>query len=271
MRTLILDPMYGEYAHVLERVIGARVERLVLKRSHHYDVDADQLADHLGRGYDWVVLVNPNSPTGRHMSRDTLVNALGAAHPDTRIWIDETYVDYAGAGQSLERHAAASASVFVCKSMSKAYALSGVRAAYLVGPRDSISELASVCPPWAVGLPAQIAACEALRSIDYYEAKWQETHQLRHELGEKLSRLGLDVTPGCANFLLCHLPNACPSAADLIAASRTRGLFLRDVGSMGNSLGGDAVRIAVKDRVTNTRMLDVLGELLSGRVPENTV
>lgn len=267
MRVLILDPMYGEYAHVLERVIGAKVQRLNLCREHQYDLDVDVLTERLRRGYDWVVLVNPNSPTGRHVDRDRLIAALGATHPRTRVWIDETYVDYVGSQQSLERYAAASAQVFVCKSMSKVYALSGLRAAYLVGPETLVSELRPLRPPWAVSLPAQIAACEALRATDYYESKWQETQALREELGHGLSRLGWGVTPGCANFLLCHLPTSGLHAADLIDSARVRGLFIRNVGSMGTRLGARAVRIAVKDRATNARTLAVLAEITAVALP----
>jgi histidinol-phosphate/aromatic aminotransferase/cobyric acid decarboxylase-like protein len=40
-----------------------------------------------------VVIVNPNSPTGRHVRRRELEAVLLQAPPETRIWIDETYVD----------------------------------------------------------------------------------------------------------------------------------------------------------------------------------
>ncbi|MHC4129291.1 MAG: aminotransferase class I/II-fold pyridoxal phosphate-dependent enzyme, partial [Planctomycetota bacterium] len=105
-----------------------------LRRDEGYAPDLDRLRDRLRRGYDLVVLVNPNSPTGRHVPREALEEILAAAPPTTRFWIDETYVEYAGRSEALERFAAASDNTVVCKSMSKVYALSGVRAAYLCGP-----------------------------------------------------------------------------------------------------------------------------------------
>src|SRR6185503_1009555 len=78
-RVLILDPMYGEYAHVLENVIGATVDRLALERKRGYEVDPDALAARVACGYDWVVLVNPNSPTGRHVPRQTLERIISEA------------------------------------------------------------------------------------------------------------------------------------------------------------------------------------------------
>ena len=256
-RVLILDPMYGEYAHLLERLIGARVDRLTLARADSYDVPADELKSALARSYDWVVLVNPNSPTGRYMPGGTLESLLSAAPSRTRIWVDETYVDFAE-GVSLERYAAASTRVVVCKSMSKAYALSGVRAAYLCGPQALMSELRVWCPPWSVSLPGQIAACEALRATDYYRERWRETSALRNDLARALTALGWDVVPGCANFLLCHLPADGPDAAAVTAQAVVHGLFVREVGNMGRSLSRHALRVAVKDRATNERTVALL-------------
>src|SRR5262249_45241081 len=133
-RALILDPTYGEYAHVLEQVVGCRVDRLALSRADGYRLDPARLGAALPCGHGPVVLVNPNSPTGRHVPRSILAEILRRAPAATRVWIDETYVDYAGPHESLERDAAAIANLVVCKSMSKVYALSGVRVAYLCGP-----------------------------------------------------------------------------------------------------------------------------------------
>jgi histidinol-phosphate/aromatic aminotransferase/cobyric acid decarboxylase-like protein len=257
-RVLILDPMYGEYAHVLEQVIGARVDRLALHRESSYDVPIDGLRRRIADGYDWVVLVNPNSPTGRHTDGRALMLLAADAPPDTRFWIDETYVDYVDSRASVERLAVQTHNVVVCKSMSKAYALSGARAAYLCGAREIIDELRSISPPWSVSLPAQIAACEALRDGEYYRARWKETAELRHDLEAGLRSLGCDVVPGCANFLLCELPPDAPTAADVARTVREQGLLIRDVSSMGQRFGPRAFRIAVKDASTNGRMLRML-------------
>jgi histidinol-phosphate/aromatic aminotransferase/cobyric acid decarboxylase-like protein/N-acyl-L-homoserine lactone synthetase len=262
-RVLILDPMYAEYAHVLERVIGARVDRLTLSRSNGYQLEPSRLADCLSREYDWVIAVNPNSPTGRHLPRREFETIFAEAPETTRFWIDETYVDFVGQDESLEALAAASSNVVVVKSMSKAYALSGVRAAYLCGPPRLIAEARRWCPPWAVSLPGQIAACEALACADYYRRRWQETGVLRSQLQAGLEAQGWDVVPGCANFLLCHLPFSAPDATRFVAELQTRGLFIRDVSGMGPTLGRRAVRIAVKDRPTNERMLTMLAAALN--------
>lgn len=258
-RVLILEPTYGEYAHLLEQVVHCQVERLSLSGENHYRVDCDELVAQAQRGYDLIVLVNPNSPTGQHVPRDEMEQILRRIPATTRVWIDETYVEYAGPNASLERFAVTRPNVVVCKSMSKVYALSGVRAAYLCGAAPILEALRAITPPWAVSLPAQVAAVTALQDPDYYAAKYAETHCLREELAEQLAeRAGWEIIPGVANFLLCRLPADGPSAATVVKASRARGLFVRDAAVMGRNLGSHALRIAVKDRATNHKMLEIL-------------
>ena len=260
---LILDPTYGEYAHVLERVVGCTVDRLKLRREEGYTVDLARLEAAFMDDYDLIVLVNPNSPTGRHITRRELETVLRRAPQRTRVWVDETYIEYAGPGESLESFAAGSENVVICKSMSKVYALSGARAAYLCAGPHQLEALRPITPPWVVSLPAQVAAVRALQEPDYYRARWAETASLREGLASGLARLGWDVLPGIANFLLCHLPDDGPDAATLVRRCRERDLFIRDAALMGADVGGRTVRTAVKDRETNGRMLRILSDLAS--------
>lgn len=263
-RALVLDPTYGEYVHLLEQVLGCRVDRLVCRPERAFVVDPDELRVALGRGYDLVALVNPNSPTGRYLDADSLEMLLRELPERTRVWLDETYVDYVEQGRSLERFAAASDRVLVCKSMSKAYGLSGVRVAYLCGPPALIAGLRRHLPPWAVSLPGQVAAVRALADPDYYAVRYRETARLRHELAEALPGvLPMIVIPGEANFLLCLLDADGPGAAELVAACMPHGLYLRDASSMGSGTSPHLLRVAVKDAATNRRMLEIMARAVT--------
>jgi histidinol-phosphate/aromatic aminotransferase/cobyric acid decarboxylase-like protein/GNAT superfamily N-acetyltransferase len=264
-RVLILDPTYGEYSHVLEKVIGCTVDRLTLDRATGYEVNLAKLQAALALDYDLVALVNPNSPTGRHVPREKLEAVLRTAPWPTRIWVDETYVEYAGPDQSLERFAAASENVIVAKSMSKVYALSGARVAYLCAGPHQLEALRAITPPWVVGLPAQVAAVRALQDPEYYAAFYQETATNRELLAAGLRALGWEVLPGIANFLLCHLPENCADADTIVRLARAEGLFLRDAVRMGARLGPRTIRIAVKDAETNARMIAILQKILGHR------
>jgi histidinol-phosphate/aromatic aminotransferase/cobyric acid decarboxylase-like protein len=263
-RVLLLDPTYGEYHHLFDHVIGCSVDRFMLEQRDGYHVDVDRLgARILATRPDLVVIVNPNNPTGQHIRRADLTAMLSRMPRATRFWIDEAYLDYLGAGESLEHFASASGNVVVCKSMSKVYALSGARAAYLCGPRSLVSELRRVTPPWAVGLVAQLAAVTALRDPAYYEARYAETHALRESLANGLRALGLRAMPGRTNSILCSLPTVATTAAEVVMWAREHHLFIRDISTMTAAPDHRVFRVAVKDGATNTRMVKILAEVLA--------
>ena len=259
-KVLILDPGYGEYAHVVENVIRCKVDRFRLSRSDGYQVDLRLLKERINDGgYDLVVIVNPNNPTGRHIPRCDLEEMLDDVSSDTLFWIDETYVDYVGACESLEGFAASSRNVVVCKSMSKAYALSGLRVGYLCCPSRLAEELRSLTPPWSVSLPGQLAGVKALQDPDYYSQRYRETDQLRAGLTYGLQTLGdIELVPSVANYVLFHLPEDAPDSATVIERCRRSNLFLRDSGATSSVLGVRALRIAVKGHETNFRMVEIM-------------
>src|SRR5205823_6301549 len=102
-RVLLLDPTYGEYIHVCQQVIGCQVDRFTLDRPTGYRIGPGVLHSGLQfGGYDLVVIVNPNNPTGQHLPRETLEAVLDDVPMTTKVWIDEAYLEYVGADQSLE-------------------------------------------------------------------------------------------------------------------------------------------------------------------------
>ncbi len=255
-RVLMLDPTYGEYAHVCEKVIGCQVDRLELHRAEGFRLDLERLEARCQDGYDLVVLVNPNNPTGQAIPREDLDQVLKRLPSGCRCWIDEAYIEYAASDESLEHTAATSANVIVCKSLSKAYALSGVRAAYLVAGAETIRELRLLTPPWAVSLPAQVAAVHAMQAPDYYEACYATTHELRERLAAAIRRISPDgeVITGVGNWVLWYPGRRDLSVAELIHRCRSRRMYLREIRTGAD----DAVRIAVKDESTQERMISIL-------------
>lgn len=262
-RVLLLDPTYGEYAHVVERVVGARAERLSVWDAPGYALDPDRLAERIADGrYDLVVVVNPNSPTGAHVPADALRAALDRAPIETRLWIDETYAAYTG--ETLEPWAAGRTNAVVCVSMSKAYALSGARAAYLVTSADVAAELLAITPPWVMSLPAQVAAVAALADPAYYAARIAETSSLRRALAASLAALPgvTGVHEGVANFVLVHLDAAGPDAETVRDRCRRAGVFVRALGTMTERPVRHTLRVAVRGAAENARITAALADAL---------
>jgi histidinol-phosphate/aromatic aminotransferase/cobyric acid decarboxylase-like protein len=261
-RVLLVDPTYAEYAHVVENVVGASLVRLSARRADGYRVAKDRLRAALRERWDLVVLVNPNNPTGTLLDRDTLSGLLQACRRSTRVWIDEAYVHLASDASVVDL-AARSENVFVVRSFSKAYALSGVRAAFLAGPPGAVALLRRKTPPWIVGFPAQVAVLRALEDEAYYAARYEETRALRTMLADRLrSELGLDVVEGATASVLVHVDGRAESAAEVCSRTARDGVFLRDATGFGPSIGRSTLRISVKSASANDRVVRALARAL---------
>lgn len=272
-RMLLMDPGYGEYAHVTERVIGCRVDRFRLRREEGWRIDPARLATAVRAGrYDLVVVVNPNNPTGRHAPAAELHSLIAAAPARTRWWIDEAYLGYVDLAESLAGLAATDPRVVVCTSLSKMYALSGMRAAYLVAEPSTAAQLRRWTPPWPVSLPAQLAAVAALRDPAYYSDRWLRTHALRRQLAADLARLdeAIVVEESVANFLAVTLPSGGPSAAQVVNECRRHDVYLRDLSPLSPEYQGRTVRIAVKDTAENARIVAAFQAALEVLRPRST-
>lgn len=258
-RALVLDPSYGEYAHLFENVIGCRFDRFELSASQDFQVDLIKLSEQLKSHYNLLVLVNPNNPTGQHLTKSVLIEWLRRVPSSTRVWIDETYIEYVGADESLEDFASQSSNVVVCKSMSKVYGLSGARVGYLVANATIISDLQRLMPPWTVSLIAQVAAVFALQDSEYYVQRYEQTRQNRQQLIKALLKMPQwRIFSSSANFVLCQLPEQGPDSATLTRLCQQQQLFIRDLSRLSNLFGPRFIRLAVKDGATNNCMVEIL-------------
>jgi histidinol-phosphate/aromatic aminotransferase/cobyric acid decarboxylase-like protein len=259
---LVLDPTYGEYPHVLETLIGAEVRRLPLEADAAWMPDPLALAE-AAQGCRLICLVNPNSPTGAAVDRGWLESLLRALPVDVMVWVDETYIDFCPPGWSAEPLVASTGRVVVLKSLSKFYALSGIRAGYLAGPPWLVQRIQEQSPPWALGLIAQFAAVEALGDPDYYAARAAETADLRDALAVQLKAIpGVKrIFPSRANYLMFELHE--PRAEEVCAACAAEGVHLRDCSSLSPRFDGRFLRTAVKAAPESARIAAALQRALA--------
>jgi histidinol-phosphate/aromatic aminotransferase/cobyric acid decarboxylase-like protein len=262
---LVLDPSYGEYRHLFDNVLQARVTHHLLEKGRNFVPDLNLLVEQ-AKDQDLVVLVNPNSPTGVCVDAAFIEHLLSAMHANAVLWVDETYVDFVPGQISVEGLIGQDRRLVVCKSLSKFFALSGLRVGYLAAHADVVDKLRMVSPPWPVGLLSQVAAVEALHDMAYYREKSEETARLRQNLASELAEVaGVRVYPSETNFLLLELNNA--SATDVVAAGAAQGIFLRNCDSMSRQFDGRFIRTAVKDAAQNRR----IGAFLSASLGQPTM
>ncbi|WP_033331278.1 Rv2231c family pyridoxal phosphate-dependent protein CobC [Actinomadura welshii] len=204
---------------------------------------------------DLVVIGNPTNPTSVLHPAD-VVTAL--ARPGRTVVVDEAFMDCVpGEPETLATRLPPG--IVVIRSLTKTWGLAGLRAGYVLADPHLIGRLAEAQPLWAVSTPALVAveACSAPEAVAEAEAWAVQLAAERDRLAAELSARGLYVVPEARASFLCL---CVPDALGLRALLRQRGYAVRR-GDTFPGLGPDWLRIAVRDRPSNDRLLEVLGEL----------
>ncbi|NYD50329.1 histidinol-phosphate aminotransferase [Actinomadura luteofluorescens] len=247
-RAVVVHPQFTEPEAAL-RAAGHEVERLILDKD--FTLDPGAVPD----GADLVVIGNPTNPTSVLHPAEAIA-ALAA--PGRTVVVDEAFMDCVpGEPESLA--ARLPPGVVVIRSLTKTWGLAGLRAGYVLADPQLIGRLAEAQPLWAVSTPALAAveACSTPEAVAEGEAWAVELAAERDRLAAELSARGLYVVPGARASFLCL---SVPDALGIRALLRQRGYAVRR-GDTFPGLGPDWLRIAVRDRPSNDRLLDVLGEL----------
>lgn len=260
---MILDPMYGEYRFLAENVINAKVITYQLHSEHEFTVSIPEMASAITKHRPkLIILVNPNSPTGTSLSKDQVGELLSTIPPSTKLILDETYIEYVGNEESCEKLVQTNTRLCVLKSMSKVYALSGLRVGYLVASQHMIKEIAPFVPPWSVSLLAQIGGITALGETEYYEARLTETKELKEGLFQDLKKIPhIKPFPSVANFVLCRLKDY--SASRLKKQLADKNVYVRNCDSMSEQFNDNFIRITVMDKEANEKIINALHQTLS--------
>lgn len=254
---IILDPMYGEYEHILKHVIGVRISKIKQDRKDNFKISIEKILEKVTAKTKMIILVNPNNPTGQYLKRKDMLQLLSKIPKKVSLCIDETYIDYIGKEESLEREVDKHINLIIIKSMSKVYGLSGVRVAYLATSKVMVSKLKVLSPPWSIGLIGQIAGVIALNNENYYEQKIAETKMINQFAIEKILKIpGLRPIKSAANFILIELPSHL-SAEKICMNLESKGVFIRNPQSQSTQLD-NFIRISIKDKKTTNRILSEL-------------
>ena len=236
------------------RAAGSDVQRLVL--APPYVLDPAQVPE----GADLVVVGNPTNPTGAVHER---LSEL--CRPGRTVVVDEAFADAVpGEPQSLAGRSDLPGLVVV-RSLTKTWALAGLRVGYLLAPPELVVRLRDAQPLWAVSSLALVAldTCLARGPVAAARRDAIELAEQRRALERALTDAGVEVTPGSqAPFLLCRVPGR----PDVREALRTRGIAVRR-GDTFPGLTGEHWRTAVRGEQERARLLAALTDVLGTALP----
>jgi threonine-phosphate decarboxylase len=199
---------------------------------------------------DMAFLCNPNNPTGRLLEkRDVLSIADAARRLKCYLVVDEAFIDFS-AGQSVSGKVEGNRYLIVLRSMTKFFALSGLRIGYAVF-HPLVTPVVNACKePWTVNSLAQAAGIAVLEDEPYQKASVEAMAQEKSFMEEGLRRIGVQFIPSRANYYLLKAPRA----QEMRMALEERGILVRDCSSFAG-LDETYVRVAVRSRKENRILL----------------
>ncbi len=260
-QALIPSPSYIDYTKVME-LAGMTVRPFLLSAEREFTLQPHELASLLTGG-ELVVIGSPNNPTGALVDPEQIIQ-LAKEHPATLFLIDEAFLEFVVGGRSV---ALAADNILTLHSLTKFYAIPGLRLGFGIFPLPIARLLREHLPPWTVNTLAQAVGVRALADHEYAEQTRAYCRELRTNLVQDLQRFpALQLFDSAANYLLLRLVDG-SNARILAGQLLERKIMIR---TCSNYTGLDAsyFRIAVRTEKENKLLLSALCEIFLPQPPK---
>ncbi len=230
-----------------------------IQGAHHVRVDWDDewslpVSRLLAVRADAIYLANPNAPSGTASPPEEIAEL--ARRFKGLLVVDEAYVDYAD--RDCVTLLADHPNLLISRTLSKGYALAGLRFGYALAHEEVIAAMMKVKDSYNTDALGQVAAVAALADRDYAARMWQHVRDERARLTLELQLMGLAVAPSQANFVLARHPDY-PDAGVLYDGLRKQGVLVRHWNEPGLQ---DAIRITIGTSQENNALVAALNQLL---------
>jgi len=256
-RAVIPAPSYLDYRKACE-LAGLTVESMLLREDNGFRLDLSALDLKL-HGDELVFVGQPNNPTGLLVEPEAL-RALAFNHPSTVFIVDEAFADFIDGLDSLIHNRPSN--VVVLYSLTKFYAIPGLRLGCAVADRNIAREVRRIMPPWTVNTLAQAVGEAALQDNAYAVQTRILVKTLREQLSHELQSIpNLTVYPGSANFLLVRIDRKDLDGPTLARKMLVDGIAIRNCGNY-EGLDNRFFRVAVRTAEENALLCQSIRKAL---------
>jgi histidinol-phosphate aminotransferase len=250
-RVLVLGPTYAEYGR-MAALMGAHLKVQLAQEKNDFALSLPELHEILDSWQPrFVFFCNPNNPTGTVLGAE-LISAIVNKYPHTLFIVDESYAAFVPAlrwAADTKRD-----NMLMMRSLTKDYALAGLRLGYALANAELISSLTRVRPPWSVNAFAQAAGIAALRDQEHLRRSLELLTAAKAELMAALVESGIRVLPSAAPFFLVRVGNGATVRRALLHKS----ILVRDCASFGLP---EYIRICTRRPEENARLIAALSEV----------
>jgi len=256
-RVMLLSPSFYEYERAA-KIAGAEIVSVPFDAEKGFRLPGIEVLAHALRNADALFAANPNNPTGTAVPPE-IIMALASRFPDKWFIIDEAFIQFTPAfpDNSLMGKVMALKNVIVVHSLTKFYALPGLRLGAVIAHPEVISRLLDYKEPWTVNAIAESVAVRLLECGAYEESLRAMIFSEKERMEASLSMLdGMNLAGGAANFFLAQWKRGC-SLDDLLAYLRSNGIHVRDCRNF-SGLEINYFRFSIRTPIENSCLLDSL-------------
>ncbi|CAD6368454.1 Aminotransferase class I and II [metagenome] len=252
---LIPIPTFGEYESAAQ-LSGAKV---LFFKTMNLEQDVDEFISKFP--FDGCIFIcNPNNPTGHLIQKQTLQKIITSAHKKkTLVFVDECFIELVpNSNETIIGLVKKFSNLFILRSLTKSFALAGLRIGYGVGSKQIISVLNKIKIPWNVSGIAQYAASTALDDPAYLTKVNKIIKKESSYLIDRISKFNnFQCIPTSTNFILIKTKI---NSKILQKKLLEKKILIRDCSTI-HGLNDNYIRIAVKTRKENEKLIKSLGML----------
>lgn len=266
-RVVLNRPSFAEYAQQC-KIVGAEIVWNDLLPEDDFRIDLDRLMYTVDEDVKALYICNPNNPTGRVEPREKLISIVRECEErGVLVFLDETllelvpgYVDNTLSGM-VDKFS----NLIVASSLTKSFAIPGIRIGFGFSNPDIISEMEKVRMTWNVGQIEQTVANILVRDhMDYVDHAAMVMNEESEIMNSSLREVGFPVGNVSDSFFYFNsLEPLGMECAEFKKKMLSRGIMVRDCSSFGDDFKG-YVRYSVKDRERNCRFVAAVDSVING-------
>lgn len=254
-KVLIIEPTFTEYERAFN-MNNSKVYHFETRERDNFKVDIQSLVTQIKSiKPDLIVMCNPNNPTGVFTDLDDFNSVIDSLKTmGCMLFVDESFIDFTDKESYISK--IDELDVFLLRSMTKLYAVPGLRIGYGLGSEYIIDKLNQYKEPWTINSLALDSVELLLNDSDYLRETeaWYRSEKefLKLEL-KKIDDLKIYESEG--NFLLCRLKKL--KSKQLKDFLLSKGIYIRTCEDF-YGLDESFIRLAVRTHRENLSLLNSL-------------
>ncbi|MCM3690574.1 threonine-phosphate decarboxylase CobD [Neobacillus niacini] len=255
-KVIVAEPTFSEYEKAC-RANLCEIQYYQMKEPD-FALNMEELLPSLPNA-DALFLCNPNNPTGIQYSVSTILSMIEECEKQNCfVILDEAFYDFLIDYHSFIPYINRFSNLIIIRSMTKMYAIPGLRLGYLAATSEIIALLSNLQPHWSINTIALMAGELCLQNKDFIKETRSYIWEERERLSTFFYKNNFEITPSQVNFYLLRDPFR-KDQYSFFEFLLHKGIIPRHTFNFPG-LEGNWLRFAIKSKEENSKLMEVLLE-----------